>query len=251
LNQANKQAAKVALVTGAARRIGAAIVRGLHQAGFKVVIHCNHSLAAAEVLAHDLNQQRSDSVYVLQKELTTALAVSELIAAVLVWAGRLDLLINNASLFIRSECATFNDAVWDSLFTVNVKMPFLLSLAARPHLAIQGGGIINLTDIHADKPLKNYAIYCQSKAALVMQTKALAREFAPQVRVNAIAPGAIEWPEGSNILSMETQQHIIAKTPLKRHGSPEHIAQAVMAFVNNSFVTGQILHVDGGRSIFN
>lgn len=249
LNQANKQAAKVALVTGAARRIGAAIVRELHQAGFKVVIHCNRSLTAAEALAQDLNQQRSGSAYVLQKELTDANATSELFASVLAWAGRVDLLVNNASLFIRSDCTIFDETVWDRLFTVNVKVPFLLSLAARPHLADQEGCIVNITDIHADKPLKGYAIYCQSKAALLMQTKALAREFAPQVRVNAIAPGAIAWPEDNNMLNMETQQQIIAKTPLKRHGAPEYIAQMVLALATNSFITGQIVNVDGGRSI--
>lgn len=249
LNQANKQAAKVALVTGAARRIGAAIVRELHQAGFKVIIHCNHSLPAAEALAHDLNQQYPDSAYVLQKELTAANAINELIAAVLAWAGRLDLLVNNASLFMRSDCTTFNETVWDSLFTVNVKAPFLLSLAAQPHLTTQEGCIVNIADIHADKPLKDYAIYCQSKAALVMQTKALAREFAPKVRVNAIAPGAIAWPEDNNTLSVETQQQIIAKTPLKCHGKPEYIAQMVLALATNSFITGQIVNVDGGRSI--
>ncbi|WP_026069257.1 pteridine reductase [Legionella tunisiensis] len=249
MNQANKQAAKVALVTGAARRIGAAIIKKLHQAGFKVVIHCNHSLAIAKALAHDLNQQCPDSAYVLQKELTAANAASELITSVIAWAGRFDLLVNNASLFVRSDCTTFDETVWDSLFTVNVKVPFLLSLAARPHLTTQEGCIVNITDIHADKPLKDYAIYCQSKAALLMQTKALAREFAPQIRVNAIAPGAIAWPEDNNMLSMETQQQIIAKTPLKRHGDPEYIAQMVLALATNPFITGQIVNVDGGRSI--
>jgi pteridine reductase len=249
LNQAGKQVNKVALVTGAARRIGAAIVKQLHQADFRVAIHCHHSLAEAQVLAQTLNQQRPGSALILQKDLGTPVVAKELIAAVVDWAGRLDLLVNNASLFKRSDCSVFNETDWDSLFTTNVKAPFLLSLAAHPYLALQQGAIINLTDVHADKPLKNYAVYCQSKAALAMQTKALAREFAPKVRVNAVAPGAIVWPEHENVLSIELQQQIIAQTPLKRRGEPIYIAQAVLALAENLFITGQILHVDGGRGI--
>lgn len=249
MNQANKQAAKVALVTGAARRIGAAIVKHLHQAGFKVLIHCHHSLAEAQALAKTLNQRCPDSAHVLQKDLAAPNAAQELIVATLSWAGRLDLLVNNASIFKRSDITTFNETTWNALFNLNVKLPYLLSLAAYPYLAKHQGVIINLTDIHADKPLKEYAEYCQSKAALAMQTKALAREFAPKVRVNAVAPGAIAWPEQDNTLSTQLQEQIIAKTPLKRHGEPTFIAQAVLALAENSFITGQILKVDGGRSL--
>jgi pteridine reductase len=249
LNQADKQENKVALVTGAARRIGAAIVTQLHQANFRVVIHCHQSLAEAQVLAQTLNQQRPDSALILQKDLGAPCMAKELIAAVVAWAGRLDLLVNNASVFKRSECSVFNETDWDTLFTTNVKVPFLLSLAAHPYLALKQGAIINITDVHADKPLKNYAAYCQSKAALAMQTKALAREFAPKVRVNAVAPGAIAWPEHENVLSLELQQRIIAQTPLKRRGEPSCVAQAVLALAENLFITGEILHVDGGRGI--
>lgn len=249
MNQANKQAVKVALVTGAARRIGAAIVKQLHQADFKVVIHCYHSLDEAEELAAVLNQQCQNSALVLQKELNTPTAARELIAAAIAWKGCLNLLVNNASIFVRTDCTVFNELDWDTLFTVNVKVPFQLSLAAHSYLAKHRGAIINLTDIHADKPLKNYAVYSQTKAALAMQTKALAREFAPNVRVNAIAPGAIAWPEQDNALDPEIQRQIISKTPLKCHGDPEFIAQAVLAIAENPFITGQILNVDGGRSI--
>ncbi|TAL59070.1 MAG: pteridine reductase [Legionella sp.] len=249
LNQANKQAAKVALVTGGARRIGAAIVKQLHGAGFKVVIHCHQSLDEAHALAVDLNHLRMDSAFVLSRELNREDAAAEMIATTIDWAGRLDLLVNNASIFTRNGFDSFVEKEWDDLFDINVKVPYLLSLAARPWLAKTQGAIINLTDTHAGKPLKGYAIYCQTKAALEMQTKALAREFAPEIRVNGVAPGAIVWPEHANALSATQQQQIIERTPLKQHGSPEFIAQAVLALAENAFITGQILKVDGGRSV--
>ena len=249
MNQANKQEAKVALVTGGARRIGAAIVKILHQAGYKVVIHCRGALIDAHVLAAELNQQRVNSAFVLQRELTESGVAQEIMTTIMDWAGRLDLLINNASIFMRSDCSLFEAADWQALFDINVKVPFSLSLAARPLLAKQLGAIINITDIHAERPLKGYSVYCQSKAALEMQTKTLAREFSPEIRVNSVAPGAILWPEEANSLSVEEQQNIIEKTPLKRHGNPEYIAQAILALARNPFITGQILKVDGGRSL--
>lgn len=249
LNQVNKQAEKVALVTGAARRIGAAIVHKLHQAHFKIVLHCHQSFDEATMLAETLNKQREDSVHVVCKHLNSLQAVEELIDASLNWAKRLDVLVNNASIFKRTDLTAMDEGDWDALFDMNAKYPFFLSVAARPHLAKAQGVIINLTDIHAEKPLKDYAVYCQTKAALLMQTKALAKEFAPEVRVNAIAPGAISWPEQDNTLTTAVQDKIIASTPLKRHGAPEFIAQALFALVDNPFITGQILNVDGGRSI--
>lgn len=249
LNDVNKQEKKVALVTGAARRIGAAIVKRLHQAGYQVGIHCYHSAPEAQALADDLNRQCEDSARVLVKELSTEQSSMELIEALIQWTGRLDLLVNNASIFTRTDCEHFDEVVWNTVFTTNVKIPFLLSLAAKPYLAAKRGVIINLTDIHAEKPLRGYSVYCQSKAALVMQTKTLAQAFAPEVRVNAIAPGAIAWPEGPNSLSPEIQKKISLQTPLKQHGDPNFIAQAVLALTENAFITGQILNVDGGRSI--
>lgn len=243
MNHANKHDAPVVLITGAARRIGAAIAKHLHQAGFRVVVHCRQSQAEAQTLVDEMNRVRADSAKVLTADLCHIDAAHQLIANTLAWAGRMDLLVNNASLFTR------NEGDWDAMFTLNVKAPFQLSHSAFPHLAKTHGSIINITDIHADKPLKGYAIYCQSKAALNMQTKALAREFAPNVRVNAVAPGAIMWPEQGNQLNEAQQQNIIAQTPLKRHGSPLFIAQAVLALADNAFVTGQTLCVDGGRSL--
>lgn len=249
MNPTNKQEAKVALVTGGARRIGAAIVQKLHAAGYKVVIHCHQSLQEAHNLAADLNEQRPNSAFVLQRELSETCAAAEIMTAVQDWAGRLDLLVNNASVFIRTEFTAFAETDWNALFDVHVKAPFLLSLAARPLLAKHSGAIINVSDTHAEKPLKGYSVYCQSKAALEMQTKSLAREFAPEIRVNAVAPGAIAWPEHANTLTPEIQEKIIAKTLLKRHGNPEYIAQAILALAENPYITGQILKVDGGRNL--
>lgn len=249
MNQTNKQEAKIALVTGGARRIGAAIVKQLHANGYKVIIHCHQSLPEAHTLAAGLNEKQQNSALVLQRELLGAGAATEIMETVHNWSGRLDLLINNASVFIRTEFTEFVDADWNALFDIHVKVPFLLSLAARPLLAKQKGAIINITDTHSDKPLKGYSVYCQSKAALEMQTKSLAREFAPEIRVNAVAPGAIAWPENTNTLSPEVQQKIIAKTPLKKHGNAEYIAQGILALAENPFITGQILKVDGGRSL--
>ncbi len=249
MNQANKQDAKVALVTGGARRIGAAIVTLLHQAGYKVVIHCRNTLKEAHELAAELNHKRKDSAFVLQRELTENYAAQEIMTTISDWSGRLDLLVNNASIFVRTEHDSFSESHWQALFDIHVKVPFLLSQAAYPFLKKNKGSIINITDIHAEKPLKGYSVYCQSKAALKMQTESLAREFAPEVRVNAVAPGAIMWPEHANSLTIEEQQKLIAKTPLKQHGKPEFIAQAVLSLAQNPFVTGQTLKVDGGRSL--
>lgn len=249
MNLKNKQEAKVALVTGGARRIGAAIVKVLHAAGYNVVIHCRFSLQEAHVLAEQLNQQRINSAFVIQRELTEPDAAKEIIQTITEWAGRLDLLVNNASAFLRTDCTVFQDSDWSMLFETNVKVPFMLSVAARFLLSQHLGAIINITDIHADKPLLDYSLYCQTKAALEMQTKTLAREFSPSIRVNSIAPGATLWPENANALSAVEQQKILDKTPLPNHGNPEFLARAVLALAENPFITGQTLKVDGGRSL--
>ncbi|MDP3561988.1 MAG: pteridine reductase [Legionellaceae bacterium] len=234
-----------ALITGSARRVGAAIATHLHQAGFRVVIHCNHSIKDAEALACLLNKKRKNSAHVLPADLTIKEISNQLIEDTINWAGRLDVLVNNASVFSRNE----DD--WDLMFDTNVKAPFWLSQMAYSHLAQVQGSIINITDIHAVAPLKGYSVYCQTKAALLMQTKALAIEFAPHVRVNAVAPGATMWPEHDNSLSTEQQRKIIARTPLQRQGDSLCIAKAVFSLIDNLFITGQTLNVDGGRSIGN
>ena len=211
--QEKETSPRIALITGAARRIGAAIAEHLHRNGYQVAIHCHRSQAEAVALARRLNALRADSAKVFVADLCKPDTPKQLVQDTLAWAGRLDLLVNNASLFSRQE------SDWGPMFTTHVRAPFQLSHAAYPSLAITAGSIINITDIHAEKPLKGYAMYCQSKAALNLQTKALALEFAPLVRVNAVAPGAILWPEKDNALNEEQQQQIIAKTPLKRHGN--------------------------------
>lgn len=233
---------RIVLVTGGARRIGAAIVQHLHQAGFKVAIHCHQSTDDAQILVDKLNQVRSESAKSFSYDLSLAESTACLIEQVIRWAGKLDVLVNNASLFSR-------EPDWEGLFRLNVIAPFELSQLAFPYLAKTQGCIVNITDIHATVPLKGYSVYCQSKAALWMQTKSLAQAFAPSVRVNAVAPGAMVWPEAANALSLEQKNTIIEKTPLKRHGNPLFIAEATLGFIHQTFVTGQYLAVDGGRSL--
>lgn len=234
---------RVALVTGASRRIGAAIIQSLHQAGFAVIIHFHRSHTEAEALCDTLNHQRTSSALTLQADLRKKEAVHKLMEDAIAWQGQLDLLVNNASIFVRDEHAD-----WREIFTTNVEAPFWLSHIAYPHLVKTQGAIVNITDIHADTPLKHYSIYCQSKAALKMQTLSLAVEFAPYIRVNAIAPGAILWPEGENTLQSTQQEKIIMKTLLQKHGNPQYLAQAILALAENKFITGQSLRVDGGRN---
>ncbi|NCT56592.1 MAG: pteridine reductase [Legionella sp.] len=249
MNRDRTQDVRVVLVTGAARRIGAAIAKCLHQSGFNVVIHCHQSRQEAEALSIKLNHARSNSACVLVADLSLKNQASALIKQVIDWQGRLDVLVNNASCFIKTPVGCIDEAVCDKLWITNVKAPLWLSEAAYASLAQHNGSIINLTDIHAEKPLSDYAVYSQTKAALKMQTEALAREYAPNIRVNAVAPGAIVWPEGENALSPEMQAKIISKTLLKKQGEPKWIAEAVLSLVLNAFITGQTLRVDGGRSV--
>lgn len=236
---------RVALITGAGRRIGAAIANKFHQLGFFVAIHCHASKQEANLLLRTYLQRRADSAAVFVADLRQKEAIPTLIADIIAQAGRLDVLVNNASIFKATTLTDITD--WDDLFALNVAAPFHLSLAACPHLKQQQGAIINITDIHGISPLKGYAVYCQTKAALMMQTKALATELAPDIRVNAIAPGAILWPEDDNALLDSQKEKILQKTLLKRHGAPEFIADAVWSLVSNPFITGQTLCVDGGR----
>jgi len=250
VNRDKTQDVRVALVTGAARRIGAATAERLHQAGFNVVIHCYQSKQEADELSKKLNHIRSNSACVLAADLSLKNNACALIKQAMAWQGRLDALINNASCFIKTPAGELDESAWETLWLTNVKAPLWLSEAARACLAKHEGCIINITDIHAEKPLLDYGVYSQTKAALKMQTEALAREYAPEIRVNAVAPGAIAWPEGDNALSLDLQKQIISKTLLKKHGEPKWIAEAVLSLVLNEFITGQTLRVDGGRSLF-
>ncbi|SRR5579883_972270 len=244
----NPLASKVALVTGAARRVGAEIASILHEAGLNVVLHYNASEDAANTLCERLNQKRPHSAIAIHADLLEPESAEELVRkSVSVWQ-RLDVLVNNASRFYRTNLGEVTSYAWDDLMNSNLKAPFFLSQAAAPALAANQGTIINIADINAQRPLHNYAVYCLSKSGLVAMTKILAKELGPEIRVNAVSPGAVMWPEGANALSEAEKQKIINSTTLLRAGSPKDIAQAVLFFVRDAgYVTGQVLNIDGGR----
>ncbi|MGD8408379.1 MAG: pteridine reductase [Thiohalophilus sp.] len=238
---------KVVLITGAAHRIGATTARLLHAQGMNIVLHYRHSREAAEKLQLELEHQRADSVVLVQADLHHTDELKPLVnQAAGVW-GRLDVLINNASSFYPTPFESADLEQWDDLMGSNVKAPFFLSQAAAPYLKQQSGCIVNIVDIHAERPLRNFPIYSMAKAALAMATKALAAELGPEIRVNGVAPGAILWPEN---LESEAKEKIISRTFLKRRGDPQDIANAILYLVRDAgYMTGQILAVDGGRSL--
>ena len=237
-----------ALITGAAHRIGAVTARTLHAHGFNVVIHYRGSRDAAETLAGELNGLRGDSARTLQCDLHDTAALPGLVDDAVGCWGRLDVLVNNASSFYPTPLAEATEAQWDDLVGSNLKAPFFLTQAAAPHLVGHHGAVVSIVDIHAERPLKDHPIYSVAKAGLVMLTRSLARELGPKVRVNAVAPGAILWPEQG--LGDEQKQEILEGTALKRQGSPADIARAVLYLVRDAdYMTGQVLTVDGGRSL--
>ena len=239
---------RVALVTGGARRIGAAIVNGLHAQGANVAIHCRQSHDEAVSLRDALNRQRAHSAIVLTADLLDTSQLPGLIEQTLAAFGRLDLLVNNASTFYPTPMGSITSAHWEDLLGTNLKGPLFLAQAAADSLRATHGSIVNMIDIHAQRPLPQHAVYSTAKAGLVMLTKALARELSPEVRVNGIAPGPILWPDGG--IDASLQEEIISRTLLKRSGSPEDIVRAVLFFAKDApYVTGQILAVDGGRSV--
>ncbi|MDX1676764.1 pteridine reductase [Arsukibacterium sp.] len=237
----------VALVTGSAKRLGKQIVSQLHQTGYRVIIHYHQSGAEAQSLADTLNQQRPDSAAILQANLLDEQAVKQLATQTLACFNRLDVLVNNASSFYPTPLSTATHQQWDDLFGSNVKAPYFLAQALAPALHETKGCIINMVDIHAERPLQDHNIYCMAKAALLMMTKSLARELAPTIRVNGIAPGAILWP--SQQLAEADKADIVQQIPLKRIGTPEDIASTVLFLLQSSYISGQIIAVDGGRSL--
>jgi len=240
---------KVALVTGAARRVGAAIARRLHGAGANIVIHYRGAEADAAQLEKDLNALRPGSALKVRGDLLAPIAPQALVSAALQRFARLDFLVNNASAFYPTPLGEIEASHWEELIGSNLRAPLFLAQAAAPQLALAGGAIVNITDIHAERPLKDYVVYSVAKAGLVALTRALALELAPGVRVNAVAPGAIAWPEDGQF-APEERKRIVATTPLARTGAAEDVAQAVHFLCGAPFVTGQVLAVDGGRSIF-
>jgi pteridine reductase len=245
----SNQTYPIVLITGAARRIGAAIATFLHARQYNIIMHFHHSTNAARQLAQRLNDLRPDSVSLVCADLTASEDLS-IIEQHVAQQGCLHGLIHNASLFYPTPVAEASVTQWDELFACNVKAPFFLSKLLAPYLADSLGCIVNITDIHGEKPLKDYPIYSMTKAALLMQTQSLARELAPKIRVNAVSPGPTLWPEeAGNMLNEQQRQILIERTVLKRLGHPDNIAQAVWHCLSNDYLTGQVITVDGGRSL--
>ncbi len=238
----------VALITGGARRIGAAIARRLHAQGYDLALHYRGSAAEMQALADELESVRSGSVLTLQADLSEFDRLPELVARTVGRFGRLDALVNNASAFQPTAIGTTTPQQWDALFASNARAPFFLAQAAAPHLKASQGAIVNLVDIYAEKPLAGHTVYCMAKAALLMATKSLALELAPEVRVNGVAPGAILWPEQDH--SDTAKQTMLGRTPLARTGTPEEIAEAVRWLLQDAtYTTGQVIRIDGGRTL--
>jgi pteridine reductase len=238
----------VVLITGAARRVGAVIAHTLHAAGYDVALHYRHSAAEATALADTLERQRAGSTLLLQGELADTAALPALVESLLAHYGRLDALVNNASAFYPTPVGEATPTQWNELFASNAQAPFFLSQAAVPALREAQGGIVNLLDIYAERPLANHPLYCMAKAALAAMTRSLALDLAPLVRVNGVAPGAVMWPSDGK--PYDDPQAMLARTPMQRAGTPEDVAGAVLWLLRDApFVTGQVLRVDGGRTL--
>lgn len=239
---------KTAIITGAGRRIGAAITRELHNAGMDVILHFNTSKTAVDKLVLELNMLRPDSAFTVQSDLLNRKSYADIINRAYAINGRLDVLINNASVFYPTPLKDLAFEQWDEMMNINLAAPLFLAQAAAEYLKTVNGCVINLTDIHADRPLLNHIVYSTSKAALVMLTQSLAKELAPRVRVNAISPGAIFWSE---YIGEDEKAGILDKTLLKKQGEGKDIARAARYLVFDAdYTTGQVLVIDGGRSLY-
>ena len=240
-------AGKTVLITGAARRIGAATARYLHSKQFNVVIHYNRSALEANQLADELNHIRADSSRTVQADLLAASSYDWVIDTALELTGSLDALVNNASMFYPTLLPQIKEPTWDDIIGTNIKAPLFLARHAAVHLEKTRGCIINITDIHGSRPLPQHSMYSVAKSGLIMLTRSLAQELAPNVRVNAVSPGAILWPDG---MDDEAKDSILSAIPLQRPGEPVEIAKAVYFFIAKAdYITGQVLAVDGGRSL--
>jgi pteridine reductase len=241
---------KVVLITGGARRVGAAIARRLHGAGAKLVVHYRSSVTEAQSLKQALTAQRPDSVALVQGDLLKPANLASLVKDAVKIFGRLDALVNNASSFYPTALGEITEKSWDDLVGTNLKAPLFLSQAAARELKKTHGAIVNIIDIHAEFPMKNYIVYNIAKGGLVALTRSLARELGPEVRVNGVAPGTILWPDDENWRDEVARQRIMNQTALKRVGEPDDIAKAVeFLLIDSPYITGQVLAVDGGRSV--
>ena len=235
---------KTALISGGAVRIGAQIVRTLHENGYKVIIHCHQSEEIAQQLCSELNTKRNNSAQVLVADLGDNKAIKKLTQTI----KSLDLLVNNASVFFpTTENSTIED--WDKIININLRAPFFITTGLSKVLATSQGSIVNIIDIHSDRPLKNHSIYNISKAGLKMLTKTLAKELAPNIRVNGVSPGSILWPQGPAELSQEEKFNMLDRIALNKHGSTEDIAEAVLFLADAKYITGEVINIDGGRSL--
>jgi len=242
--------APVALITGAAHRLGAHTARHLHGRGWNIVIHYRSRQDQAEALKSELNALREHSAVILQADLSEPDSIAPLAEqAIAVW-GRLSGLVNNASVFYPNPTEKARNQDWDAVMGTNLRAPFFLGQACLPALRESGGAIVNLIDIYSQRPLADHPLYCASKAGLASLTLSWAKDLAPEVRVNGVSPGAILWPEGDAEIDPQYQQSILAKTPLARTGQPDDIAGAIAFLLcDATFITGQVLSVDGGRSL--
>ena len=239
---------KTVLVTGAAKRVGSAIARELHAAGANVMLHYRTATVDAESMAREFNTLRPASAACLQADLLDITQLPLLVAATIARFGRLDALVNNASSFFATPLGEIDLAAWNDLIGTNLKAPLFLTQAAAPHLRATRGAVVNITDIHAERPLAAYPLYCAAKAGLLGLTRALAIELAPEVRVNAVAPGPILWPDDA-AFDGAARDAIVAHTLLQREGSPQEIARTVRFLLDDAaYVTGQVINVDGGRT---
>ncbi len=239
---------KWALITGAGKRIGACIARTLHETGAGIAIHYRDSKGPAEELANELNSIRADSTVTVKANLCDTANLDAVMSGIIDQTRRLNVLINNSSSFYPTPLGSISEQQWEDLVGTNLKAPLFLSQAAEPYLRDSGGVIINIVDIHATRPLRHHAVYGLAKAGLAMLTRTLARDLAPVIRVNGVSPGAILWPEDD--MSDSIKDSIIGQVPLKRAGEPSDIANCVLYLVRDAdYVTGQIIAVDGGRSI--
>lgn len=239
---------KTVLITGAAKRIGAAIAEQLHMAGMNIIIHHNTSENEANLLVKKLNDLRADSAITVQANLEQQDSYSSLLKSTLEFKGELNVLVNNASAFYPTPIVDLNSAQWDEMININLRAPLFLSKLAANYLGKNNGCIINITDIHGDKPLNDHTVYSISKAGLIMLTQSLAKELAPDIRVNGISPGAITWPDE---MDEHTKEKILEHSALKKTGRMEDISKAVLFLINDAdYITGQILNIDGGRTLY-